>query len=135
MSAYGSKMPDADMSSRMTFVIDRNARIAYVNPDVDARSDAQYAALVESVNELAGRLTQGARGVVRRQAWSVVRRPPVYLAGEPPSLVATSGAQYVITMSAPARTIAVSASSTARCSSIQPRCAAALTIEYSPLTL
>ena len=54
MSAYGSKMPDADMSSRMTFVIDRNARIAYVNPDVDARSDSQYAALVESVNELAG---------------------------------------------------------------------------------
>lgn len=54
MSAYGSKMPDADMSSRMTFVIDRNARIAYVNPDVDARSDAQYAALVESVSALAG---------------------------------------------------------------------------------
>ena len=54
MSAYGSKMADADMSSRMTFVIDRNAKIAYVNPDVDARSDAQYAALVESVNALTG---------------------------------------------------------------------------------
>ena len=54
MSAYGSKMLDADMSSRMTFVIDRDGKIAYINPDVDARSDAQYAALVESVSAPAG---------------------------------------------------------------------------------
>src|SRR5262249_12025037 len=47
---------------------------------------------------------------------------------------ATSRAKYVITMSAPARRIASRLSSTTRSSSIQPRAAAALTIEYSPLT-
>ncbi len=54
MSAYGAKKPDADMSNRMTFVIDRNGKLVHINPDVDARSDAQYAALVESVSALAG---------------------------------------------------------------------------------
>ena len=54
MSAYGAKKPDADMSNRMTFVIDRNGKLVHINPDVDARSDAQYGALVESVSALSG---------------------------------------------------------------------------------
>ena len=48
---------------------------------------------------------------------------------------ATSFAKYVITMSAPARRIAVSDSSTTARSSRYPAAAAALIIEYSPLTL
>src|SRR5262249_9030583 len=47
---------------------------------------------------------------------------------------ATSRAKYVTMMSAPARRIASRVSSTTRSSSSQPRAAAALTIEYSPLT-
>ncbi len=53
MEAYGAKKLDGNMSNRMTFVVARNGKIVYVNPDVDARSDAQYAALVESVSALA----------------------------------------------------------------------------------
>ena len=48
---------------------------------------------------------------------------------------AASFAWYVMIMSAPARLMLVSSSSTTRFSSIQPFCAAALTIEYSPDTL
>ncbi len=48
---------------------------------------------------------------------------------------ATSGAKYVIIISAPALLIPVSTSITTRRSSIQPLCAAALIIENSPLTL
>src|SRR6266571_1435022 len=48
---------------------------------------------------------------------------------------ATSGAKYVIIISAPALLIPVNTSITMRRSSIQPCCAAALIIAYSPLTL
>src|SRR6185503_2168914 len=48
---------------------------------------------------------------------------------------ATSAAWYVMIASAPALRMPVSASSTARRSSIQPRWAAALSMAYSPLTL
>ena len=54
MDAYGTKKLIGGISNRMTFVIDRNGKIVHINPDVDARSDAQYAALVESVSALAG---------------------------------------------------------------------------------
>lgn len=37
----------------MTFVIARDGTIASINADVDPRSDAQYAALLESVRALA----------------------------------------------------------------------------------
>src|SRR5256885_411112 len=49
-----------------------------------------------------------------------------------PSHWATSFAQYVNTIDAPARVIAVSDSSTTAFSSIQPFSAAAFTIAYSP---
>ena len=51
------------------------------------------------------------------------------------SHLAASSAWYVMMMSAPARFMLVSVSSTMRFSSIQPFAAAALTIAYSPLTL
>src|SRR4051812_10889940 len=52
-----------------------------------------------------------------------------------PSHWATSFAQYVNTIDAPARVIAVSDSSTTAFSSIHPFSAAAFTIAYSPDTL
>ena len=54
INAYGAKKPDGDISNRMTLVIDRSGKIVYINPDVDARSEAQYAVLVEAVSALAG---------------------------------------------------------------------------------
>src|SRR3954466_11191444 len=50
------------------------------------------------------------------------------------SISATSRAKYVTMMSAPARLIASRCSNATAVPSIQPSCAAAFTIAYSPLT-
>ncbi len=53
IAAYGTQKTLSRSSRRMTFVIARDGTIASINADVDPRSDAQYAALLESVRALA----------------------------------------------------------------------------------
>src|SRR4029077_7129111 len=68
-------------------------------------------------------------------AGGALERAPIKLRRRAQSHVARSFVQYETMRSAPARLIAVSASSAAVCSSSQPCAAAALTIAYSPETL
>ena len=56
--AYGTQKLGSRNSKRMTFVIARNGTIAFISPNVDPRSDSQYAALLENVSALADGRTE-----------------------------------------------------------------------------